>query len=88
MTGPLDLEEAFNIAIIDAYESVVPKRHIRNFPIGMLSERDHSIVFSHGDLRPQNILVKDEKVIGVIDWEFSGWYPEYWEFAKALYVWR
>ncbi|RDH32642.1 hypothetical protein BDQ94DRAFT_159829 [Aspergillus welwitschiae] len=24
----------------------------------------------------------------IVDWEFSGWYPEYWEFAKALYVWK
>ena len=27
---------------------------------------------------------KDVKVLGVIDWDKSGWYPEYWEFAKAL----
>ncbi|CDF36840.1 unnamed protein product [Chondrus crispus] len=27
---------------------------------------------------------KDVKVLGVIDWDKSGWYPEYWEFVKAL----
>jgi hypothetical protein len=28
------------------------------------------------------------KVVGLIDWELSGWYPEYWEHTKALHtVW-
>jgi hypothetical protein len=28
------------------------------------------------------------KVVGLIDWELSGWYPEYWEYTKALHtVW-
>jgi aminoglycoside phosphotransferase (APT) family kinase protein len=24
------------------------------------------------------------RVVGLIDWETSGWYPEYWEYTKAL----
>ncbi len=44
-------------------------------------------VFTHGDLRPANIIVvQDEegswKVAGVIDWEASGFYPNYWESVK------
>ncbi|KPM45681.1 hypothetical protein AK830_g980 [Neonectria ditissima] len=44
-------------------------------------------VFTHGDLRPANIIVNmghDEtwKVAAVIDWEASGFYPEYWESVK------
>lgn len=55
----------------------------------MLSQnRHHNIVFTHGDLRPRNIMAKDGNITGIIDWELSGWYPEYWEFAKALYVWQ
>ena len=45
-------------------------------------------MFTHGDLRFANIMVKDGSVSGIVDWEFSGWYPEYWEFCKALYVWH
>lgn len=52
----------------------------------MLSQNRHQILFTHGDLRLQNIMVKDGCVSGVLDWEFSGWYPEYWEFSKALHV--
>ncbi|KAI0100495.1 kinase-like domain-containing protein [Nemania sp. FL0031] len=40
-------------------------------------------VFTHGDMAPRNIMVNDSAVItGVIDWENSGWYPDYWEFAN------
>lgn len=40
-------------------------------------------VFTHGDLNPYNILVRGGKVVGLIDWEFSGWYPHYWEYTSA-----
>ena len=45
---------------------------------------DHRIVLTHGDFHPRNIIVKDDAVIAIIDWEFAGWYPEHWEFVKAL----
>lgn len=40
-------------------------------------------VFTHGDLNPFNILVRGAQVVGIVDWEFSGWYPHYWEFTSA-----
>lgn len=86
--GPFNSEGDFNNAIIEAYQSKAPKRHIRGFLAGMLSQKCHKIVFTHGDLRLQNIMVHDGYVSGILDWEFSGWYPEYWEFSKALYVWK
>lgn len=44
-------------------------------------------VFTHGDLRPANIMVDKDKngtwvVVSIIDWETSGFYPEYWEAVK------
>ncbi|CAH0043627.1 unnamed protein product [Clonostachys solani] len=39
--------------------------------------------FTHGDLNSCNILVRDGKVAGIIDWEFAGWYPDYWEYTSA-----
>lgn len=24
-------------------------------------------------------------VVSIIDWEQAGWYPEYWEYCKAMY---
>lgn len=52
----------------------------------MIDARKHGIVFTHGDLRPANIIVKDGRVTAIIDWEMAGWYPDYWEFAKAFYL--
>lgn len=42
----------------------------------------HRIVFTHCDLAPRNIIVDGGKIVGLIDWEDSGWYPEYWEYVK------
>ena len=55
----------------------------------MLSEhKNYQIVFTHGDLRQQNIVVKEGVVTGIIDWELAGRYPEYWEYCRALCVWH
>lgn len=47
-----------------------------------------SIVFTHGDLHPSNILVEERgdgyhRVTGLIDWERSGYYPDWFECIKA-----
>ncbi len=42
-------------------------------------------VFTHGDLNPSNIIIRDSQVVGIIDWEFAGWYPYYWEYTSAWY---
>ncbi|RDB15339.1 hypothetical protein Hypma_004681 [Hypsizygus marmoreus] len=46
------------------------------------ARRSYKTMFTHGDLAPRNILVKDAKIVGLIDWEVSGWYPEYWEYVR------
>ncbi|KAF4449242.1 small s, partial [Fusarium albosuccineum] len=40
-------------------------------------------VFTHGDLNPANIIVRGVKIVGLIDWVFSGWYQHYWEYTSA-----
>jgi hypothetical protein len=48
------------------------------------------IVFVHGDLHPSNILISfaldnpSASIVALVDWEQSGWMPEYWEYGKAL----
>ncbi|GLB05511.1 hypothetical protein AtubIFM57258_000800 [Aspergillus tubingensis] len=87
--GPFDSEDDFNNAIINAYQDTAPKRHVKNVLVGMLaSQKKHNIVFTHGDFRHPNIMVNDGNVTGIVDWEFSGWFPEHWESVKALAVWQ
>ncbi|KAE8332238.1 kinase-like domain-containing protein [Aspergillus sergii] len=76
--GPFSAKEAFDNALIDAYRSKAPRCHIKSFLAGMLSQNKHQIVFTHGDLHLANIMVNNGSVTGILDWEFGGWYPEYW----------
>lgn len=43
-------------------------------------------IFTHGDLTSLNILVRGDKIVGVVDWETAGWYPSYWEYTTACQV--
>ncbi|KAI1269866.1 kinase-like domain-containing protein [Xylariaceae sp. FL1019] len=38
--------------------------------------------FTHGDLSICNIMVKDGNLSGLIDFEYSGYYPCWWEYAR------
>ncbi|KAH9831368.1 kinase-like domain-containing protein [Rhodofomes roseus] len=56
--------------------------HLANYQ--RIYDMAHTVVLSHGDLAPHNILVMDGHITGVIDWEAAGWYPEYWEYTTML----
>ena len=45
-------------------------------------------MFTHNDLHFGNILMSPtgNEVIAIIDWEASGFYPAYWEWAKLKWV--
>lgn len=47
--------------------------------------KTHRIVFSHGDIHVHNILVHNGRLCGLVDWDCAGWYPEYWDYAVAIY---
>ncbi len=39
-----------------------------------LNDRRYKICFGHSDLAPHNIMIKDGRLTGIIDWEYCGWY--------------
>ncbi|EGY14261.1 uncharacterized protein VDAG_05425 [Verticillium dahliae VdLs.17] len=73
-------EKAFNEFLLSALYEHVPLLVREAFSRRLRT--NHRIVLSHCDLTPRNILVHDGKIKGLIDWEDSGWYPEYWEYVK------
>lgn len=46
--------------------------------------KKYSTVFSHCDLGPYKILIRDGKIAAIVDWEFGEWYPEYWEHCQLF----
>ncbi|KAF7877143.1 hypothetical protein EAF04_000828 [Stromatinia cepivora] len=80
--GPFESEAQFNEFLLsDAYPQV-PKCFLKMAENSLLT--NHSIIFAHGELAPRNILVKEGQVVAVLDWEYAGWYPEYWDFVKSF----
>ncbi|KAI9809910.1 MAG: hypothetical protein M1825_000343 [Sarcosagium campestre] len=45
---------------------------------------DHTLVFPYGDIGIHNVLVENGRITAIIDWEFAGWYPEYWDYVKMI----
>ncbi|KAF1956767.1 hypothetical protein CC80DRAFT_65135 [Byssothecium circinans] len=39
--------------------------------------------FTHGDLTTVNIMVKDGNLAAIVDWEWAGYYPVWWEYTAA-----
>ncbi|KAJ3466762.1 hypothetical protein MRS44_004326 [Fusarium solani] len=85
-TKPITTDKEFQDFIFSGSRSA--SASYINLLRGLMPESAAKIVFTHGDVRPANIIVQegeDEKwqVASVIDWESSGFYPEYWECIKA-----
>ncbi|KAI0355812.1 kinase-like protein [Trametes cingulata] len=82
--GPFPDECSFNDYLVFAARPYMDDTLLSSIRADMRD--DHPIRFIHGDLAPRNIFVRGTVVTAVIDWEESGWYPEYWEFVKALWA--
>ncbi|OAA66946.1 Phosphotransferase family protein [Niveomyces insectorum RCEF 264] len=49
------------------------------------SDTDTGPVFTHGDIAPRNIIVDDDgRILALLDWESSGWFPDWWEYAQMM----
>ncbi|KAH9998886.1 phosphotransferase enzyme family protein [Xylariaceae sp. FL0662B] len=85
--GPYENEAGFNQALVKAWSTG------RDDPFTLMlcdvlceTMKDHGTVMTHNDLYPRNILVRGSEVVAILDWESAGFYPEYWEYCRAL--WR
>ncbi|KAF2800996.1 kinase-like protein [Melanomma pulvis-pyrius CBS 109.77] len=63
--------------------------------------QNHPPVFTHADFQRKNVIIRTssksptdqvgeqpypELEIVIIDWEFGGWYPSYWEYARTIFA--
>ncbi|KAM5475330.1 hypothetical protein MauCBS54593_001806 [Microsporum audouinii] len=83
--GPYQTEQEFNDGLIRAMRLSQDNTWVDHVARFVKALPSHKIVLTHSDLSPRNIIVRGDKVAAIIDWEMSGFYPEYWEYIKALY---
>ncbi|KAB8261536.1 kinase-like domain-containing protein [Aspergillus pseudonomiae] len=85
-TGPFPTLKAFN----DWFASLHQLRfsHRYDDPNRCLLPDIGDIKFTHGDLNRRNIIVSSTNPVQivVVDWQQAGWYPDYWEYCKALFT--
>ncbi|KAF2193626.1 kinase-like protein [Zopfia rhizophila CBS 207.26] len=79
--GPFKSEADFNEWQLAQLHEETPLS--RRDLFAALHRTDHEIVFSHGDLAFHNIIVREGHIAAIIDWEYSGWYPEHWDYCKT-----
>lgn len=93
--GPFMSESDMNEGMFRRLAESEPPSSIRLFRAITSNIAAHRIVFTHADLQGRNIIVrKTDSDTGdhgkieltIIDWEMSGWYPEYWEFCNSLII--
>lgn len=92
--GPFVDDKAFNSFLFHTYLGSLNNDN-RGFTAEFYANHtsailyDHPGVFTHGDLQRSNILVQilpDSNIGGItiVDWEYAGWYPRYWEYVMAV----
>ncbi|KAM3490108.1 hypothetical protein MY3957_006583 [Beauveria namnaoensis] len=78
-------EHEFNRGLVEVYLENEGSEEIAEIYECMFSEvlKNHRAVLTHADLQKNNIILKEDKSLVVIDWEAAGWWPEYWEYSAA-----
>lgn len=93
ISGPFENQDQMNQGILARLGQKESPHYIRLLR-GMVDRtlKDHKIVFTHGDLQPKNIIVERNGIredgtsdfkVTLIDWNLSGWYPEFWDYCNS-----
>lgn len=86
--GPFPNVAAFHDFFAGLVRRAPPRREMEEMA-GLAD--DVSVRFTHADLDQTNIMVSKAgqgplRIVAIIDWHQSGWYPEHWEILKARTV--
>ncbi|KAF8846930.1 kinase-like protein [Acephala macrosclerotiorum] len=65
---------SFRQAMKTAIQDPVP-------PTTFIPATPNTLVFTHHDLAPRNLLLDRLGQLWVLDWDYAGWYPRYFEYA-------
>lgn len=100
--GPFDTEAELNAAVVDRYTVHAAYKgksayYARAFEMFF---QCHPPVFTHADFQQKKVVLRHPSSPGaevgaeeienaevvLIDWEFAGWYPSYWEHSRAVFA--
>jgi hypothetical protein len=93
ISGPFTTEKELNVAFAKQLQGIysINSKHCykADFYMRRLDEglRGHRPVLTHGDIQRKNIMVLrvvDDFNVSIVDWEFAGWYPSYWEYSAMF----
>lgn len=70
--GPFKNESEFNDHLVRVSQGPFPHDPFLDETREMMCDT-HRVVFTHGDFAPRNIMVKDDVVLALIDWENAGY---------------
>ena len=88
-TGPFNDLEAFYIWMEWLPQRFLEPHQRYTDPYLDLMPADSAIVFTHADVHRTNIIVSASgppRILAMIDWGQSGWYPDWWEYYKICYT--
>jgi aminoglycoside phosphotransferase (APT) family kinase protein len=75
--GPFDTVQDFHRHLREGYEGGNEDAPDANRLVEWHNQFCGKPKFTHGDLSTMNIIVRGDEVVGIIDWETAGWWPEY-----------
>lgn len=81
----LELWDAISLTLYDPPRRVFPARALANLKKRM--PRCEPYVLTHCDLNLGNIIIKDGRLAGILDWEFAAYYPIWYEYVSASWGW-
>jgi hypothetical protein len=94
--GPFNTEAELNNTLILKYTESGLSKYKANYYARTFDGvfQGHEPTFSHADFQRKNVLIRDRETqsdgahleLVIIDWEFAGWYPSYWEYARAIFA--
>lgn len=95
--GPFQNEDDFNLLLRsgppynDQFGLIKEMNYLERYIRKQGETCGHQIYFTHGDVALRNIMVRNSRsgyyVAALIDFEMSGFMPEYWEYVSASTPW-
>lgn len=85
-TGPFPGVKEFNDWFALCHQFRFERRY--DDPYRCYLPDDREIKLTHADLNRRNVMIPSTNPVRivVIDWQQSGWYPDYWEYCKASWT--